>query len=127
MAAAVVELDSLRDAIRAATEDNDFRLVRRFRLVFVFVRRVHVRRVGLELGGAGIDALKDGSDVVAGTLQSHGGRCRLPDLGEGLVAGAVTLYFAQQIFRGGFNRYVGGAAVHRVDFFALLDEPRVDL
>ena len=53
--AAVVELDTLSDTVRAAAEDNDLLPVRRRRLVRkrvggIFVRRVEVRGVRLELG-----------------------------------------------------------------------------
>ena len=69
--AAVVELDPLADAVRPAAEDDDLLLRRRPRLDVAprvsradLVGRVEVRRVRLELGGAGVDALEDRADAV---------------------------------------------------------------
>jgi hypothetical protein len=55
--AAVVELDALSDAVRAAAEDHHARLLARAVFVLVFPGRVVVRRRGFELGGAGVDEL----------------------------------------------------------------------
>jgi hypothetical protein len=69
VAAAVVELDPLADAVGAAAEDDDLLRVGGPRLVLDlahrggFVGRVHVGGLGLELGGAGVDALEDGGDA----------------------------------------------------------------
>src|SRR3546814_14192867 len=70
MHAAIVELDALADAVRAAAEDHHLAAVARFGLVLRrhrpagaadagLVGRVHVRRVGGDLAGAGVDALVD--------------------------------------------------------------------
>ncbi len=75
VAAAVVELDPLADAVGAAPEDHDLPAARRLRLAFPLVGRVEVRRVGLELGGAGVDPLVDRLDLL--------GRATLPHLGLG--------------------------------------------
>ncbi len=64
VAAAVVELDSLPDAVGPAAQDDDLLAVGRRRLVLVFVGRVEVRRVALELGGAGVHALVHRRDAV---------------------------------------------------------------
>ena len=55
--AAVVELDALTDPVRAAAEDDDRRSGERGDLVLVLVGAVVVRRVGGELGRAGVDGL----------------------------------------------------------------------
>ena len=55
--AAVVELDALADAVRAAAEDDDLLPRRRVRLALLLVGAVEVRRERLELGRAGVDAL----------------------------------------------------------------------
>ena len=62
--AAVVELDALADAVRAAAEDDDLLLVGRARLV-VSDSYVEYRYgvCGDELGGAGVDALVDRHDA----------------------------------------------------------------
>ncbi len=56
---AVVELDALSDTVGAATQDHDFVAARRVGLALFLVGRIHVGRVGSELGGAGVDALVD--------------------------------------------------------------------
>ena len=55
--AAVVELDALADAVRAAAEDDDALAASPGAASFSsLVGRVEVGRLGLELGGAGVDA-----------------------------------------------------------------------
>ena len=64
--AAVVELDPLPDAVRTAAEDDDLALARvGLRLALGLVRRVEVRRVRHELGGARVDARVDGARAPA--------------------------------------------------------------
>ena len=75
MAAAVIELDSLPDAIGAAAEDGDFRPVAGVGLVFFLVRGVKIRSEGLKFGGAGIDALENGLNAQFTPALAH--RCRL--------------------------------------------------
>src|SRR5262249_28024678 len=60
--AAVVELDALADAVRPAAEDDDLLLARLAALIFVAVGGVVVGRVGLELGGAGINETVGGGE-----------------------------------------------------------------
>ncbi|EKD36982.1 MAG: hypothetical protein ACD_75C01301G0001 [uncultured bacterium] len=59
MDAAVVELDALTDAVGAAAEDHDFLPLGLYRFIFLFVGRIEVRRIGFELGRAGVDQLVD--------------------------------------------------------------------
>ena len=64
MDAAVVELDALADAVRAAPEDHDFLAVVVAHLVLDAVGGVVVRREGLELGGAGVHEAVGGSHTI---------------------------------------------------------------
>ncbi len=57
MAAAIVKLDALTDAVRPAAEDHNFFAIGRRGLVFFFVGRVQVWREAFELAGAGVNAL----------------------------------------------------------------------
>src|ERR1043166_8333111 len=98
MAAAVVELNALADAIRTATENHDFGPRVRVGLILFFIRGVHVRREGFEFSGASVDALEHWRNAVASALQTHGSWRCLPNLREVFVAGAVALGFAKQIF-----------------------------
>ena len=62
--AAVVELDALADAVRAAAEDHDLLAIGRIRLALLFVGRVQIGRGARELGRAGVDPLIDRSHVL---------------------------------------------------------------
>ena len=75
VAAAVVELDALADAVGAAAEDHDLAPRGRVGLALVLVGRVEVRGVRLELGRAGVDALVDRGDAEA-PCASRGHRTR---------------------------------------------------
>ena len=70
VAAAVVELDALPDAVRSAAEDHDLLPRRRIGLALLLVGAVQIGRERLELRGAGVDPL-------VGRLQARarGARC----------------------------------------------------
>src|SRR5579864_1575626 len=57
MAAAVIEFDTLPDAVGPATKNDHFLGLGRRRLVFFFISRVEVGRVTLKFSSAGIHAL----------------------------------------------------------------------
>ena len=76
--AAVVELDALADAVRAAAEDHDRRARHRRDLVFVLVGAVVVRRVRVELGRAGVDRLVGDAHAGRETRGAHGRPRRRP-------------------------------------------------
>ena len=80
MHAAIVELDALPDAVRAAAEDEDLLalagigLADRGILELVLVGGIEVGREGAKLRRAGIDALEDGMDRTLLAEQLHRGR-----------------------------------------------------
>ena len=84
VAAAIIELDALADAVRAAAEDDDLLLVRRRGLVGGaagerrLVGRIHVGGGRGEFGGAGIDALEHRAHAerAARVRQPRRRRCR---------------------------------------------------
>ena len=78
--AAVVELDALADAVGARAEDHDLGPLAGPDLVLVLVGRVVVRRLGLELGPAGVDRLERGPHA--------GGQPGGPHVGLGIAATA---------------------------------------
>ena len=61
--AAVVELDSLPDAVRPRAEDHDLSPVGRVRFALFFVGRIQIRRERFELRAARIDAFVDRRDA----------------------------------------------------------------
>ncbi len=71
VAAAVVELDALPDAVRPRAEDHHLAAVGGRGLVLFLVSRVEVRREGLELRAAGVDALVDGDEPRRLAVRAH--------------------------------------------------------
>jgi hypothetical protein len=125
--AAVVELDALSDAVRAAAEDDD--LLRRsgVRLVRLFEGAIHVRRVRLELGGTGIDSFVRGDQAVLETALTHHLLVDAVDGGDIRVAETGTLHRAQQV-RGHLAELAEPRHFPQlVDVAELLQEPAVDL
>ena len=78
MDAAVVELDALPDAVRAAAEHDDLVARRRIGLALFLVGRIHVGGRRRELGSARIDALVDRTHAerAAQMRGSRSRRCR---------------------------------------------------
>ena len=88
MDTAIVELDTLADAVRTAPEDDDLAPVRRLGLALranqftggggeTLVGRIHVGGGRFELGGAGVDALVDRRDTGHAPGSRHA-RLRCP-------------------------------------------------
>src|SRR5216684_8532122 len=99
MAAAIIEFDSLANAVRSAAKDHDFWTRLSVRFVFVFVGGIEVRRERFKFRRAGIDALEHRGHAVTRALQAHGSGRRSPDLRQLLIAGSVALHLAQQFLR----------------------------
>ena len=95
--AAVVELDALADAVRAAAEDEDLlalagiRLAGRGVLELVLVGGVEVRREGLEFRRAGVDALVDRMDRRLFAPRRHHRRIHAGQPGQPCIREAGTL------------------------------------
>src|SRR5208282_6445562 len=115
MAAAVIEFDSLPDAVRSTAENHDFGAGLYVGFVFVLIGGVKIRCEGFEFRRAGVHAFENRSDAITRALEANRCWSAFPDLRELLVARAVALHFAQKIFRSGFYRDGGGAAVHGHD------------
>jgi len=62
MNGAIIELDTLTDADRSRSQDQDLLSVRGLELAFCVIGGVVVRRLGLELGGTGVHHLVGGDD-----------------------------------------------------------------
>src|SRR5579859_13295 len=127
VAAAIIKLNALPDAVRAAPQNHDFWPRLRVRFVLVLVSRVEIRREGFKLRGARVHAFENRRDAVARALQADGSWRGSPNLRQLLVAGTVPFDFAQQILRSRLDRNARGAAVHCSQLFDLVDEPRIDL
>eukprot|EP01136_Pigoraptor_vietnamica_P010232 Opistho-1_new@47646 len=77
MDAAIVELDPLPDPVRPAAQDYDLLAIGRRGFILRlaeqrrFIGRIHVGRLRLELGGAGVDALEDGAHAQLVAQLAH--------------------------------------------------------
>jgi hypothetical protein len=60
VAAAVIELDSLPDAVGPAAQNHDLLAIRGRGFALRFVAGIEIRREAFELGRTGIDAIEDG-------------------------------------------------------------------
>ena len=64
VATAIVKLNSLADAIRPASQNNDLPALGRFCLILSFISGVKVRRIGLKFCCTGVNTFKDRQDAV---------------------------------------------------------------
>ena len=130
MAAAVVELDALADAVGPAAEDHHplpARLLRRH-FVFVLVGRIVIGGVGLELRGAGVDRFEGGHDAAALAIGADVHLRGVPDGGQLAVGKAGLLGLAQLARR----RPPGEPSLpkllfHLHQFLEVLQEPGIDV
>src|SRR5471032_2451804 len=131
MAAAIVELDTLPDAIWPAAQDHHFFLVRGSGLIRRLacerrlVGRIHIRGGRGELGSAGVDALEDRphAERVAFLRYRFGsGRCELSEAGVGKSHGLEPAERAGRSWQTLFADLRLGID----EFTHLAYEPRVD-
>ncbi len=113
VATAVVELNSLPDAIGAAAENDDFLLICRSGFVFLFVGRIKIRCEAFKLRGASVDALIDRHHAVLLAQVAH---LLLPFQAPGGCQPAIGESHALR-----FPQHLGGDRLHRMLFqFQLL-------
>ena len=132
VAAAIVELDALADAVRTAAEDDDLLPVRGLRLVGDgagerrLVGRVHVGGRRGELGRAGVDALEHRPHAERAPRRRHIGLGALRQHREARVGEAHRLEAAQRA--GGLRQALAAdLGFHLDDAADLREEPRIDL
>ena len=97
MAAAIIELDTLADAVGSRTENHDLRTIGWVRFVLFFVRRVKIRRVGFEFSAAGIDALVDGNQAELLAVGAHFVFASFRQVGEAAIGERGLFECAQQV------------------------------
>jgi len=124
--AAVVELDTLADTVRAATQDHDLVAGRRVGLALFLVGRVQVGGVGGKFGGAGVDALvhREHFQLVAVTTQVLVGDAE--QLGQALVREALALEAQHVVFVDRRQRQGLDLLFFLDQVFHLHQEPHVD-
>jgi len=132
MAAAIIELDALADAVRTAAEDHHLLAIGGTRLVIglaverSLVGRIHVGGGRGELGRRGVDALIDRPDAERLAQRPHVLGLLAGEIGEAAIGKAHRLEAAQR-----FGRIGQAELAHLVlgydQAVHLLEEPRVDL
>ena len=121
MAAAVIELNSLPDAIGSAAQDDDFFLVSGCGFVLFFVGRVQIWSEAFEFGGAGVHALVHGLNLVFLSQMADffliAFAAQAPGSGEASVGEAHTLGVAEHLGRDRFKRMLFDFKLHVINFF----------
>src|SRR6185369_6798463 len=95
VAAAVIELDPLPDAVRPAAEDHDLLAVHRIGFAGALVAGIQIRREALELRGAGVHAAEDGANAERFALLADGDLVRAPRFRQLHVRDALPLGIEQ--------------------------------
>ncbi len=99
VAAAIVELDALADAVGAAAEDHDFLAIAGVGFVFRFVARIEIRREAFEFGRAGVHAIEHGGDAELLAARAHGVCIGSEQLAQARVGNSVALGFEHPLAR----------------------------
>ncbi len=115
MHTAVVELDALPDTVGAATQDHDLVAARRVGLALFLVGRIHVGRVGSELGGAGVDALVDRQHLELVTVAAQVLLGDAQQLGQTRVGKTLALELVHHVA-------VDAGQAQRLDVLLVLDQ-----
>ena len=126
MDAAVVELDALTDAVRTAAEHHDLPAVGGFGLALLLVGGVEVGGVGRKFGGAGVDALVDGTDAHRQAGGADLGLLRARQLGKASVGEALALEEEHVGLRERGERIAAELVLGLDDLADLIEEPRID-
>ena len=125
MHAAVVELDALADAVRAAAEDHHLLLRGRADLGLIAVGGVEVRRERFELRGARVDEAEDRLDAGGVARRIDSGRRDAGRVGDLAVSEAGFLGLSEQVGADGLTGGLEGE-LDVDDAAQLAEEPRVD-
>jgi hypothetical protein len=96
--AAIVEFDSLADAVRPAAQHHDFLALRRLGFALLLVGGVQVGRARRELGGAGVHPLVDRTDVERVSFRPYGFLVGVEKVGEPAIGEAFSFQISQLYF-----------------------------
>ena len=98
--AAVIELNSLPDAVRTGAENHDLFAIRRFGFAGSFVGGVEVGGEALEFSRAGIDTVEDGGDTELLAAGANVGFLRVPEAGHQRIGHSGALGLEEKGFVG---------------------------
>src|SRR5439155_13939396 len=127
MATAIIELNPLPDPVRTASQDDDLLSIPRAGLIFLFVGRVKVGRIGLELGRACIYALVHRNDAIIAPLRRNITRLRIYQERNTGVGKAGSFSFGEKIRRQAVDSVLRNVFDQIRDFLHLIQEPRIDV
>src|SRR5205085_11711848 len=127
MAAAVIKLDALPDAIRAGTQDHDLFAIARVGLILIFVGRIKIWSERFKLCAAGVDALEDGTNTHLVPDAPHVVFSRRKQGGELLIGKARPFGLEQRIARDRVDTLALQLTFERDDLLKVIEEPRINL
>ena len=116
MATAVIEFDSLPDAVGAAAENHDLGYGVGIGFALGFVAGIKVRSEAFELGGTGIDTIEDGGDAQLFAAGAHFDLRNVPELGEFGIRDAAAFGAGEAFARGVGKSDLAGFAFNLDDF-----------
>src|SRR6185503_4863833 len=127
MAAAVIKLNSLPDAVRPGAKDHDLATIGGLRLVLFFVSRVEIRRVRFELRATRVDAFVNRNDAESLAIVSHFVFGALSQISETPVRQSDFLEGTQLFRTDVFQCATLDVALDVHHLLQLIEKPRVDL
>ena len=95
VAAAIIKLNPLPDAVRPAAQNHHLRTIHRRRFILFFVRRIQIRCKGFELRRAGIHPLEHRLHAQFFASRAHARCFHAPQFRDFLIARARPLRFQQ--------------------------------
>src|SRR6185436_12423834 len=126
MAATIVKLNPLTDAIRSGAEDHDLAFAGGRCLILLLVSRIEVRREGFELGTAGIHSFVNRSDSELLAVISYFVFSRVSQIGQTPIGQCSFLKHAQQFRRNLLEILALNFTLNLHHLLELLQEPRID-
>src|ERR1041384_3436926 len=126
VAAAVVKLDSLPDAVWTRTEDHDLASIGRRCFVFSFVSRVEVRRVRFKLGAARVYSFINRHDSQTLPISTNFILGTLSQVGETTIGQCYLLESSQLIGGNVFELRAFNVVLNVHHLIQLIQKPRID-
>mmetsp|Transcript_2844 Transcript_2844/g.8482 ORF Transcript_2844/g.8482 Transcript_2844/m.8482 type:complete len:686 (+) Transcript_2844:1556-3613(+) len=127
MAAAVIKLNTLTDPVGPSAQDEDLLAGGGIAFALAIVRRVHVWRISLELGGTRVNAFHAWHDALGRPRGPDGQLVRPHREGDLGVAESPPLDLEEVSLREIFQRFGLHPALNLVELTQLIQEPWVDV
>ena len=131
MHTAIVKLDTLTDSVRPPTKDHNFLAICGCCFAFgirqpiTLVGRVHVGRLGRELGSAGVDAFVNRTNSGGSSTLGHHGFVGIDKFGETGIGEAEHFEF-EQTLAVPWHAILANILLGRNDPLDVAQEPGID-